>query len=98
MKFTAVIAPELLKTLGTNEACESKLTEVLDEALRPTLFPPNQEQSIQVALDEDQIVRVELDLLQRDAEVIKDMIYEALIIFFDSEYDSDVEVDINNEL
>jgi hypothetical protein len=98
MKFTAAIAPGLLKTLGTTEACGSKLQEVLEADLWGDTCVPRQDQIIRVVLDEDNLVRIELDLLGRDAEVTKDLIYEALIVFFDPEYISDIDVEINNEL
>jgi hypothetical protein len=96
MKFTATIAPGLLKTLGTTEACESKLKEVLEAALWS--FTLRKDQTIRVVLDEDGIVQIDLDLFDRDVEVIKDWLYESLTIFFDSDFYSDVNVEINNEL
>jgi hypothetical protein len=96
MKFKAVIAPALLRTLG--ESCSSKLLGVLENIFWSTTLPHNRERDIEVRLDEGLVVHVELDLNQRDAEVVKDMIHEAFSAFFDLESDSDIEVEINTEL
>lgn len=96
MKFTAVIAPGLLRTLG--ETCESMLLEVIQIALWVNTLPINQERDIQVKLVECCTVDIELELNQRDAEIVKDMIHEALVVFFDPDFTVDIEVEINTEL
>jgi hypothetical protein len=98
MRFTATITPKLLQTLGSTEDCSNKLLEVLENIFWSTTLLHNREQDIEVVLDEEFVVHIELDLNQRDAEVIKDMIYEAFSAFFDPEFASDIEVEINNEM
>lgn len=98
MKFTAVIAPGLLKTLGSKEACESKLQEVFEKALWSTTLSINRERNIQVEKLDRVTVDIELELNQRDAEIVKDMLHEALTDFFDPAFNSDVELEINDEL
>ena len=98
MKFTAQITPRLLGRLGPKEVCESHLLEVIQRALWAETLPINQERDIRVKLVEPLVVDIELELNQRHAEIVKDMIHEGLYVFFDPEYDSDIEVEINNEL
>lgn len=98
MKFTAVIALRLLGSLGNKEACESTLLEVVQETLCSTTLPENQEQNIVVEVIDQITIDIEMDPGTRDPECVKDILHEALIIFFDPDYCSDVEVEINNEL
>ena len=98
MRFIAAITPELLQTLGSTEDCQARLLQLFEEALWSTTPVINQEQDIRVVIEEDNSVHIELDLNQRDAEVVKDIIYEALDAFFDPEFNADVEVEINTEL
>jgi hypothetical protein len=98
MKFTAVIALRLLGSLGNTECCESKLLEVVQDTLCLTTLPENQEQNIIVQVIDPVTVDIEMDPGTRDPECVKDILHEALINFFDPDYCSDVEVEINNEM
>ena len=98
MKFTAVIAPRVLKTLGPQQACEAALLEVCEDALWSHTHPKNRERNIRVERVDRATVDIELELNQRDAEIVKDVLHEALMVFFDPDYNSDVDVQINDEL
>ena len=98
MKFTAVITPKLLGLLGPREVCESRLLRAIQHILWSETLPINRERDIRVKLIEPLAVDIELELNQRDAEIVKDMIHEGLYVFFDPEFNSDIEVEINNEL
>lgn len=100
MKFTATITPRLLKPLGTREACETTLLGVFQRAFWPGIPPENRDQSI--CLEHPEIctlcIEVDLELVQRDAEVVKYMLHEALDVRLKPEFQSDIEVYINDEL
>lgn len=102
MKFTATITPRLLQPLGTREACESTLLGVFQRALWPGIPPENREQSIHLEQPEictlDIEIEIDLELVQRDAEVVKYMLHEALDARLKPEFQSDIEVSINDEL
>jgi len=100
MKFTATVTQRLLRPLGTREACESTLLRVFQEAFWPAMPLANREQSILVEVPEICTIEidVDLDLVQRDAEVVMYMLHEAMDVLLDPEYNSDIEVVINNEL
>ena len=100
MKFTATVTPRLLRPLGTREACESTLLRVFQGAFWPAMPLANREQSILVKVPEICTIEidVDLDLVQRDAEVVMYMLHEAMDVLLDPEYNSDIEVVINNEL
>ena len=98
MKFIATVYPELLESLGPKEACESKLKAVFENIFWATTLPINREQNIKVELVSHCHVDIRLDLNQRDAEIVKDMLYEALQRHFEPEYETDINVEINTEL
>ncbi len=97
-KFTVVITPRLLGCLGPCEVLESRLLGVVQHTLWAETLPINQERDIRVKLVEICTIDIELELNQRSAEIVKDMIHEGLYVFFNPEYNSDIEVEINNEL
>ena len=98
MKFIAVIGLRLMESLGSREACESKLLEVIQETFWSTTPPANQEQNIIVELADRITLDIEMELNLRDAETVKDIIHEAFLLFFDPEFASEIEVEINTEL
>lgn len=98
MKCTAIIHPLLLRTLGSKEECENTLEELLKTTFWATTYPINREENIRVRQVDATQVDIRLDLNQRDAEIVKDMIHEALQRYFDPEYDTDINVEINTEL
>jgi hypothetical protein len=98
MRFTAVIARRLLNPLGSKEQIEGTVQGVIETTLWLSLSPPYQEQNIHVEMCDRVTLDIDLELNQRDAETVKDIIHEALMIFFDPPYNSDVEVEINTEL
>ena len=98
MKFTAHIHPVLLSALESKEECENRLEELLKTTFWATTHPINRETNIKVTQVSIAQVEVCLDLNQRDAEIVKDMIHEALHRYFKPEYDTDIDVEINTEL
>ncbi len=98
MKCTAIIHPLLLETLRSKEECENTLEELLKTTFWATTHPINREENIRVRQVNAAQVEVCLDLNQRDAEIVKDMIHEALYLYLQPEYDSDINVEINTEL
>jgi hypothetical protein len=98
MKFTATIAPRCLKPLGSNDDIEAKVMCVVKEALLTYTPEENQEGNFRVELVEICTIEIELDLNLRDAETVKDILYEALMVYFDPDYNSDIELEIDNEM
>lgn len=98
MRFTAVIAWRYLDALGDTEECEAKLLEIIQQTLWSTTLPQNQEQNITVEFYDLVTIDIDMDAGTRDPETVKDIIFEAFQIFFDPEYDSDIDVENNNEL
>ena len=100
MKFTATITPGLLKTLGPRESCEGTLLELFKVTLWPDTATAIPNQSITVLAPEICTVDIKIDddEVGRDAEVVKYMLHAALCVLFDPEYNSDIEMEINDEL
>lgn len=100
MKFTATFTPRLLESLGTRETCESTLLGVFQRALWPGIPMENRDQSIRVEVSETCTLDIEIDLdsVQRDSEVVKYMLHEVLDARLKPEFQSDIEVSINDEL
>ena len=92
MKFTIKLDPELLAPLGPNS--DIAIEELVDQIFQDTA---NGVENIQAAIDDGQII-ISLDTVHEDAELIKDFLYEGLLVHFDPEYASEVEVEINAEL
>lgn len=97
MRFTATIALQYLDKLGDAERCEAKILDIIQQTLWSTTLPENQEQNIIVEFD-DLVIDIVMDSGTRDPETVKDIIFEAFNNFFDPEYSSDIDVEINNEL
>ena len=98
MKFNAIIHPLLLSKLGAKEECENRLEELLKTTFWKTTHTINRETNIRVMQVSTAQVEVRLDLNQRDAEIVKDMIYEVFHNCLQPEYDTDIDVEINTEL
>ena len=98
MKFTATIHPALLETLGPKEECEATLEELFQRTFWATTLPINRERFIKTEKISPSKVGIRLQLNQRDAEIVKDVLYETLLRFLEPEYDTDIDVEINDEL
>jgi len=94
MKFTAFITPGLLDGLGSNDTCEIRLQEVFQNTLWETTLELNREWGFSVKRVEACMIEIGLELNARSAEIVKDMLHEALIDILDPEYDSDIEFDM----
>ena len=98
MKYTATITPRLIGSLGTKGNCENALLCVFMNALWLDIPIQNREQNIRVAKVECCTLDIELELNCRSAEIVKDMLHEALDTFLEPEFNSDIDVEINDEL
>ena len=98
MRFTATIHPPLLKTYGDKQECEDRVLKIIKTALWTTTPRGHREYGITVKQVSLSCLDVRMELNYRDAETVKDFIYEALLINLEPEYDTDIDVDINNEL
>jgi hypothetical protein len=99
MRFTTFLSPVYLDALGDDkEGREDKLLEIIQQTLWSTTLPQNQERNITVEFDDLVTIDIDMDSGTRDPETVKDILFEAFVNFFDPEYTSDIEVEINNEL
>jgi len=99
MKFTTFLSPVYLDALGDDkESREDKLLEIVQQTLWSTTSPQNQERNIIVEFYDLVTIDIYMEAGTRDPETVKDIIFEAFQIFFDPDYVSDIEVEINNEL
>jgi hypothetical protein len=95
MKFTANLAPRLLNLLEPNPL--NRLESLIETAFLGTKYYGIAPEDIEVNLDGN-VVHVSLTPDYGDVEIFKDILYEALLNFFDPKYNSEVEVEINDEL
>ena len=99
LKFTAFLSPVYLDALGDDkEDRENKLLEIVQQTLWSTTLPQNQERNITVEFYDLVTIDICMDSGTRDPETVKDIIFEAFNNFFDPDYGSDIDVEINNEL
>lgn len=98
MKFTATISARLLKPLGTREECEVVLRELFLRNLKGPFPPEQQVHAIKVEMPEVCTLEIELELYGRDVETVKDILHESLEEFLNPDFQSDISVEIDDEL
>lgn len=94
MKFIATISPTLLKPFGSREECEVAMGELF----RRNLKGPALVKAIKVEMPEICTIEIELERYERDVETVKDILHETLEEFLNPDFQSDISVEIDDEL
>ena len=96
MKFVANITPNLLLDLGINP--DQQLCEEIEYIFGDHNLVVESEDVVVLIEGGKVFISLTPENFHGDLEIAKDILYEGLLTFFDPEFSSEVEVEIDNEL